>query len=160
MSVFGKKGMIRYGFVFLLIAVSISGIAADGQPISGDERAMTVMYAPSQEKSRELIAVELIRPAKYSKLYIGLRQAIQENGWQPIAKSAENGMTDRCAVALLANDSGYVLECAIFHQDHTDVLQAETKSAQEVVATIKAFSGLKHHPSSLFKFKSKNKLWI
>jgi hypothetical protein len=56
------------------------------------------------------------------------------------------------------NGNSYVLGCAIFHQDYTDVLHAETKSAQEMVDTIRAFSGLKHRPSS--SFKSKNKVWI
>lgn len=157
MSIFGKKGMIRYGLGFLCAMVSMVGIAADKQASEG-AGATSVMYSPPQAKSQELIAVELIRPPIYSKLYIDLRKAIQENGWQPIAKSLENQMTDRCAVALSENGSGYVLECAIFHQDHTDLLQTETASIRFLIGTIKAFSKLKQHPSSLFK--SKNKVWI
>lgn len=157
MSIFVKKGMILYGFGFLFVIVSVLGIAADKRDSESTE-ATSVMYSPPQAKSQELIAVELIRPAKYSKLYVDLRRAIQENGWQPIAKGTENGAVDKCLVALSESGSGYVLECVISHQDHTDVLQTETTSTRFIIDAIKAFSGLKHHPSSLFK--SKNKVWI
>lgn len=158
MSIFVKKGMTLYGFGFLFIIVfSVLGIAADKRDPESTG-ATSVMYSPPQEKSQKLIAVELIRPQKYSKRYVDLRQAIQENGWQPIAKGTENGAADKCLIALSESGSGYVLECAIFHQDHTDLLQTETASTRFIIDTIKAFSKLKHHPSSLFK--SKNKVWI
>lgn len=148
MSIFVKKGMTLYGFGFLfIIAFSVLGIAADKRD-SESTGATSVMYSPPQEKSQELIAVELIRPAIYNKLYIDLRQAIQENGWQPIAKDAKNGAADKCLIALSKSGKSYVLECAIFHQDYADILQAEAMSTQSLIDSIKAFSRLKQNPSS------------
>jgi len=142
-------GITLYGtlVVVLLLVLLYAAYSSAAEYDGVEDGSLAIRFVPIQAKAKQLVAVELVRPAHPGERYKILERVVFKNDWRPaLFTMSDQYNPGRCKVELI--EDGYDIDCTLNHVSGVPFVQREqVKTVEEVIIIIKEFSKKRTTPA-------------
>lgn len=126
--------------VFLLLVLFYASCSEAAEDVGAEDGSLAIRFVPIQAKAKQLVAVELVRPAHPGEQYKILERVVFKNDWRPaLFTMSDQYNPGKCIVKLIQN--GYDLDCTLNRESGKPYdRRTRVKSVEEVIDFINEFS--------------------